>query len=69
MNLESNCVFCEILNNESDGNFVYKGEFVSVFLDINPMNKGHVLIVPNSTSQSKNNKNRPSSPNRPKKSK
>ncbi len=44
----STCIFCKILKNELPASFVYRNEAVSAFLDIHPINPGHVLIVPNS---------------------
>lgn len=41
------CVFCKILDRQLPGSFVFQSELVSAFLDIHPMNPGHVLIVPN----------------------
>ena len=40
------CVFCRILANESPASFVYRDESVSAFLDIRPINLGHLLVVP-----------------------
>jgi histidine triad (HIT) family protein len=40
------CIFCKILNGELDSSFVFHGKNCSAFLDIHPMNPGHVLIVP-----------------------
>jgi histidine triad (HIT) family protein len=42
-----NCNFCKILKGEIEASFVLKSENVSAFMDINPINKSHVLIVPN----------------------
>jgi histidine triad (HIT) family protein len=42
-----NCIFCKILKNEVEASFVYRGEIVSAFMDLHPVNRGHVLIVPN----------------------
>jgi histidine triad (HIT) family protein len=42
-----NCIFCKILKNEVDASFVYKGDKVTAFMDLNPINKGHVLVIPN----------------------
>lgn len=42
-----NCIFCRIISGELPGSFVYKDSQVSAFLDIHPINQGHVLIVPN----------------------
>lgn len=41
------CIFCKILNKEIPAHFIYEGNDVSAFLDINPLNKGHVLLISN----------------------
>ncbi len=43
----SECVFCKILSGSLPGNFVYKGDRSSAFLDIHPINDGHILVLPN----------------------
>lgn len=40
------CVFCRILAGELPGTFVYRDERVAAFLDIQPVNPGHLLVVP-----------------------
>lgn len=40
------CVFCKISNKEIPSNIVYEDESICCFLDIDPINEGHVLIVP-----------------------
>ncbi len=40
------CLFCKILNKEISADFVYEDEKVAAFLDINPVNPGHVLVLP-----------------------
>lgn len=40
------CVFCRILANELPASFVYRDEIVNAFLDIQPINPGHLLVVP-----------------------
>jgi histidine triad (HIT) family protein len=40
-------VFSKILNGELPATFVYRNEQVSAFMDIQPINPGHVLVVPN----------------------
>lgn len=40
------CVFCKIINNELPSQKVYEDGFVIAFLDINPVNPGHTLVVP-----------------------
>lgn len=42
------CVFCDIISGKKDEDMmIYKNNYVSVFLDKNPINEGHILIVPN----------------------
>lgn len=41
------CIFCKIIKGDADASFVYKSEQVTAFMDLNPINKGHVLVVPN----------------------
>jgi len=41
-----NCIFCKIVNNEIPSYKVYEDDLVFAFLDINPVSKGHVLVVP-----------------------
>jgi len=41
------CVFCEILAGGLPSSMVYQDEQCSAFLDIQPVNPGHLLIVPN----------------------
>ena len=40
------CVFCKIISGEIDSYKVHEGDLVVAFLDINPANDGHVLVVP-----------------------
>jgi len=41
------CVFCEIIKGNLESSVVYKDDLCTAFLDIEPVNRGHVLIVPN----------------------
>ena len=41
------CIFCAILAGSRPGSFVYRDELVSAFMDIHPVNPGHLLVVPN----------------------
>jgi len=43
----SRCVFCGILAGELPSSMVYQDEVCSAFMDIQPVNPGHTLIVPN----------------------
>lgn len=40
------CLFCKIANHEIPSSIVYEDEHVLAFLDINPVTKGHTLIIP-----------------------
>lgn len=40
------CVFCRILAGELPGTFVYRDERCAAFMDIKPVNPGHLLVVP-----------------------
>jgi histidine triad (HIT) family protein len=40
------CIFCQILLGEMPGTFVYRGLTCAAFMDIQPINPGHVLVVP-----------------------
>jgi len=41
-----NCIFCKIIKGEIPYNKVYEDEKILAFLDINPVNYGHVLVIP-----------------------
>jgi len=41
-----NCLFCQIIEGDKPGHKVYEDENTYAFLDINPRNKGHTLVVP-----------------------
>lgn len=43
----SECIFCSILAGESPASFVYRDEVCSAFMDIQPVNPGHLLVIPN----------------------
>lgn len=43
----SGCVFCGILAGERPASMVYQDGVCSAFMDIQPVNPGHTLIVPN----------------------
>ena len=40
------CIFCQILAGELPASFVYQDDCISAFLDIQPVNPGHLLVVP-----------------------
>ena len=41
----SRCVFCDILRHEAKASTVYADEGVTAFMDIQPVNPGHLLVV------------------------
>lgn len=45
-----NCIFCKIMKGEIPCNKIYEDKFTFAFLDINPVNIGHTLVIPKSHS-------------------
>lgn len=43
----SDSIFSKIIRGEAPGSFIYRDRLVSVFLDVEGMNPGHCLVVPN----------------------
>jgi len=41
-----NCIFCKIVSGGISANRVYENEKILAFLDINPVNLGHTLVIP-----------------------
>jgi len=44
----SDCVFCKIINGEVPSAKIFENDKVLAFLDINPVNPGHTLVIPKS---------------------
>ena len=44
--MAEDCIFCKIINNEIETDFVHEDERLVVFKDINPAAPVHLLIVP-----------------------
>ena len=42
----ADCIFCSILSGKAPASFIYRDAVVAAFMDIQPVNLGHVLIVP-----------------------
>ena len=40
------CIFCKIIAGEIPSAKIYEDEKILAFLDINPVNHGHVLLIP-----------------------
>ena len=47
MTKEKDCIFCRILKGELEASFVYRDDVCSAFMDIQPINAGHLLVIPN----------------------
>ena len=43
----SDCIFCEILSGKLPSSIVYQDDLCTAFMDIQPVNAGHVLVIPN----------------------
>ena len=41
------CVFCRVLAGELESSVVHRDDLCTAFLDVQPINPGHLLIVPN----------------------
>ncbi|MFA6254769.1 MAG: HIT family protein [Patescibacteria group bacterium] len=44
--MAADCIFCKIIAGEIPAAKVYEDDKVLAFLDINPVNYGHVLLIP-----------------------
>ena len=44
--MENECIFCKIGKGEIPSSKVYEDNDMLAFLDIHPVNKGHLLIIP-----------------------
>src|SRR5713101_1239748 len=44
--MSDQCVFCEIVRGTAPASFVYQDDTVVVFMDIQPITQGHMLVVP-----------------------
>ena len=40
------CIFCKIVNKEIPAKIIYEDDEIMAFLDINPRNEGHTLVIP-----------------------
>ncbi|MHA1989897.1 MAG: HIT family protein [Candidatus Hodarchaeales archaeon] len=44
--MDENCIFCNIIKRNVEAAFLYEDDEIIAFLDIQPINKGHALIIP-----------------------
>jgi histidine triad (HIT) family protein len=45
-NFDESCLFCKIIQGDIPAVRIYEDETVLAFLDIRPVHKGHVLVIP-----------------------
>jgi len=43
---DESCIFCKIVLKQAPVSIIYEDESVLAFLDIRPLNLGHVLVIP-----------------------
>jgi histidine triad (HIT) family protein len=46
MDMDSECGFCRILAGQAKASFLFRDERVAAFMDIVPINPGHLLVIP-----------------------
>lgn len=46
MKNQQDCIFCKIIAKQIPASIVYEDNYVIAFLDINPVAKGHCLVLP-----------------------
>jgi len=44
----TDCIFCSIIQGKRPASMVYEDDRVAAFMDIRPLNRGHVVVVPKS---------------------
>ncbi len=44
--MNSDCIFCKIVNREFDSNIIYEDDYIIAFLDKFPSTLGHTLVIP-----------------------
>ncbi len=44
--VSESCIFCRIVKGDLPGTRVYEDDRVLAFLDINPVSRGHTLVIP-----------------------
>ena len=42
----NDCIFCKIIKGDIPSKTIYENETIKVFMDVNPINDGHLLVVP-----------------------
>ena len=44
--MKKDCIFCRILVGELPATFIFRDDEIAAFMDIQPVNPGHVLVIP-----------------------
>ena len=44
--LDASCIFCRIIRGEVPSTKIYENDQILAFLDINPVNPGHTVVIP-----------------------
>ena len=44
--MDEHCVFCAIINKDEQASIVFENDFLISFMDIYPLNRGHLLVIP-----------------------
>ncbi|MBI2499669.1 HIT family protein [Candidatus Woesearchaeota archaeon] len=44
--MENDCIFCKIVNKKILADIIYEDKDTLAFLDISPVNPGHLLVIP-----------------------
>jgi histidine triad (HIT) family protein len=44
--MSEDCIFCQIIAGEIPSHTVYEDETTFAFLDVNPLSRGHTLVIP-----------------------
>ena len=42
----SDCIFCAIVEGRAPASIVYSDELCCAFMDVQPVNQGHILVIP-----------------------
>jgi histidine triad (HIT) family protein len=43
---DNSCIFCRIAQKQAPASVIYEDEAVMAFLDLRPLSRGHILIIP-----------------------
>ncbi|XGI84246.1 HIT family protein [Halorutilales archaeon Cl-col2-1] len=49
--MSEDCIFCKIIDGELPSRKVYEDDKVLSFLDVNPLSRGHTLVIPKNHSE------------------